>query len=1341
MTARARRRNLPDALRQLRPRIDRAFGPARPALRKRLAGLERRAHDGKPFDKGLVKLERDIALACQRAETRAANLPSPRFDPSLPVNQRLDDLREAIRDHQVVVICGATGSGKSTQIPKICMALGRGVHGWIGHTQPRRLAARTLAQRISDELGTALGEAVGYKVRFTDQVSERTHLKLLTDGMLLAEIQGDRHLDAYDTLIIDEAHERSLNIDFILGYLKRLLPRRPDLKVIITSATIDPERFSKHFDEAPILEVSGRTYPVEVRYRPMVDDEDERDEDLPGAVVEAVHELAREPGQGDVLVFLSGEREIRECTEALRKKHPPHTEVLPLYARLSAAEQQRVFNPKGGGRRVVLATNVAETSVTVPGIRYVVDSGYARINRYSYRTKVSRLPIEPISQASANQRAGRCGREAPGVAIRLYSEEDFAGRSAFTDPEIQRTNLAAVILQMKALGLGDIQRFPFVEPPEHKFVNDGFKLLHELGAVTEDRELTALGRQLARLPLDPPVGRMLLAAREQGVLDEVLVIAAALSVQDPRERPLDAQQAADQAHAQWRHGKSDFLSLVLLWQDYHRQKRRLSNRQLRQWCRERFLSPHRMREWLDIHRQIRELVSGLSGGADRKGTRGGPGRPQRCAVSEGAAASPLARPHTVTTEQCAEWLDTHYEAVHRALLSGLVSNIAQHHENKEYLGPRGVKLMIFPGSGQFKRNPKWIVAAEFIETSRLFARTVAEVKPEWIEQTAAHLVSRSYAEPHWEKKPAQVAAYEKVTLYGLVLASQRRVNYGPIDPPVARAIFIREALVQGEYRTRAPFWEHNRRLIEEIERLEAKARRRDVLVDEETRFRFYDQRIPEGIYSGAAFERWLREVSRDDPKRLHMSREALMRDDADPVSGEAYPDRLRLPGGLELPLEYHLEPGSELDGVVARVPVAALNQLRPEPFEWLVPGLVHEKVVALIRGLPKAIRRNFVPAPDFARAVLEAIPHGEGSLTDAVARQLKRMTGVDIPPGALDAVALPEHLRMHYRVLDEQGNTLRTGSDLAALQQGLGDQASESFSASGGGASEWTREGITTWDFGDLPEAVEIGCNGLTIRGYPCLVDQEGSVRLTLADSPDEAERQHRAGVRRLYMLALPQQVRYLRRGLPGLDRLRLAYRGLGSDEDLKRELVHAAIDRTFLGDAPPRTEAAFRQRLERGRPRLVENAQRLAQGLEEVLGRYQAIRKALKQFNALALMDSLKDLQEHLESLVYPGFLQQTPPEYLAELPRYLQALERRVEKLRQDPSRDRAPLRSIRPWWEQWRERRSCREAQGKPDPALERFRWLLEEYRVSLFAQEVGAREKVSEKRLKAAWKEVA
>jgi len=1324
MTARARQtRSIPEPLKALRPRIDQAFGPERPGLRKRLAGLERRAHAGKPFDKGLEKLERDLALACQRAEARAASLPTPTYDPDLPVNQRLDDLREVIRDNQVVVICGATGSGKSTQIPKICMELGRGVHGWIGHTQPRRLAARTLAQRISDELGTQPGDAVGYKVRFTDRVSERTHLKLLTDGMLLAEIQGDRHLDAYDTLIIDEAHERSLNIDFIMGYLKRLLPRRPDLKLIITSATIDPERFSKHFDDAPIVEVSGRTYPVEVRYRSMVDDEDERDEDLPGAVVDAVQELAREPGQGDVLVFLSGEREIRECTEALRKKHPPHTEVLPLYARLSAAEQQRVFNPKGGGRRVVLATNVAETSVTVPGIRYVVDSGYARINRYSYRTKVSRLPVEPISRASANQRAGRCGREAPGVAIRLYSEEDFAGRPEFTDPEILRTNLAAVILQMKALGLGDIQRFPFVEPPEHKFVNDGFKLLHELGAVDSGRELTPLGRQLARLPLDPPVGRMLLAARDQGVLDEVLVIAAALSVQDPRDRPLDAQQAADSAHGQWRHEKSDFLSFLLLWQAYHRQKRKLSNRQLRQWCRENFLSPHRMREWLDIHRQIRELVAGL------EGARGKPGadKPRPLQALDDA---PLR-----------EHLDAQYQAIHEALLTGLISNVAHHQENKEYLGPRGVKLMIFPGSGQFKRNPKWIVAAEFVETSRLFARTVAEVKPDWIERIGSHLISRSYSEPHWEKKPAQVGAFEKVTLYGLVLASQRRVNYGPIDPPTAREIFIREALVQGEYRTRAPFWAHNRRLIEEIERLEAKARRRDVLVDEEARFRFYEQRIPEGIYSGAAFERWLKKIAREDPKRLHMSREALMRDDADVVSGEAYPDRLRLPGGLELPLEYHLEPGSELDGVVARVPVAALNQLRPEPFEWLVPGLLQEKVVALIRALPKAVRRNFVPAPDYARAVLEAIPHGEGSLTDAVARHLKRITGVDIPPGALDAVELPVHLRMHYRVLDEQGKTLRTGSDLARLQAGLGDEASQRFAETGGGTEAWSRDGIKTWDFGDLPETVEIERNGLTIRGYPALIEQEDSVRLTLSDSPDEAERQNRAGIRRLFMLALPQQVRYLRRGLPGLDRLRLAYRGLGSDEDLKRELVHAAIDRTFLGEALPRSEAAFGERLERGRPQLVENAQRLVDGLDEVLGRYQAVRKALKQFNALALMDSLKDLQEHLDSLVYPGFLRETPPEHLAELPRYLRALERRVEKLRQDPGKDRTPLRSVRPWWEKWRERRERREAQGKPDPALERFRWLLEEYRVSLFAQDVGAKEKVSEKRLKAAWKEVA
>ncbi|MBK1726796.1 ATP-dependent RNA helicase HrpA [Halorhodospira neutriphila] len=1317
---------VPPSLEALRGRIEAAFGPDRPGLRRRLAGLERRARQGKPFDRGRDRLERDLATSEARVEQRRRSGPALAYDPELPVVQRREELLEALDEHQVVVVCGATGSGKSTQLPKMALELGLGARGLIGHTQPRRIAARSLAERLAEETGTEVGGAVGYKVRFTDQVGEDSRVKLLTDGMLLAEIQSDRHLDAYDTLIIDEAHERSLNIDFILGYLKRLLPRRPDLKVIVTSATIDPERFSRHFDDAPVLEVSGRTYPVELRYRPY----EERDGvELPQAVAEAVHELAGE-GPGDTLVFLPGEREIRECAEALRKDPPRGTEILPLYARLSSAEQQRVFHP-GGGRRVVLATNVAETSLTVPGIRYVVDSGRARISRYSHRTKVSRLPVEPIAQASADQRAGRCGREAPGICIRLYGEADYAGRPRFTDPEILRTNLAGVILQMKAMGLGEIERFPFVEPPERRYINDALRQLFELGAVDAARELTELGRRLARIPADPRIARMLLAAEERGVAREVLVIAAGLSIQDPRERPMEAQEAADQAHARWRDPKSDFAALLRLWEDYQAQRRALSRRKLTQWCREHFLAPQRMREWADIRRQFAEMLKeaapqrgGSSGESAAGGARGGTQAGDRAAgqgEAEGAEALP-------------------YEAVHRALLTGLLGQVACHYEERTWMGPRGVKLQVFPGSGLAKRKPKWIVAAELVETRRLFARTVAEIRPGWIEAAAGHLVSRSYSDPHWEKRAGRVVAYEQVSLYGLTLASGRKVDYARIDPDEARRIFIRDGLVAGEIRTRGAFLAHNQALVDEVERLEAKARRRDVLADEEQLAAFYEARIPGDIRDAAAFERWRKRAERRDPQRLYMTREALMRRDAEEISEAQYPDRLTV-RGVEIPLEYCLEPGSEHDGVTAVIPVAALNQLPPEAFEWLVPGLLHEKVTALIRGLPKAQRRHFVPAPEFARAALEAIPRGEGSLIDAVARHLQRITGVELPPGALEAVELPAHLCMAFRVVDAEGAVLAEGRDLPALQAQLSGAATEQFAAAGGGAAaQWYREGITRWDFDELPESVTLEEGGVTYRGYPALRDEGDAVTRLLLDAPEAAERESRAGVRRLFMLALPQQVRALRK-LDELKALRLKYRGLGSDDELREALLRAAFDRCFLGEGLPRDAAAFEQRLAAGRGELVATAQSLCRALDEVLTRYQALRKALKQLNSPALLESLRDIDEHLGSLVFPGFLEALPAERLAELPRYLRALERRVEKLRLDPSKDRAPLRTVRPWHERVHQRLAERAERSAPDPTLEQLRWLLEEYRVSLFAQEVGAREKVSEKRLEALWREVA
>jgi ATP-dependent helicase HrpA len=1277
--------------------LDVAYGPDRPTLRRRLSGLRRRVRRGQPVDRGMTQLQQALAESQQRVVQRRAQLPTPEYPPELPVVHKRREIAEAIAAHQVVIVCGATGSGKSTQLPKICLELGRGVQGLIGHTQPRRLAARTLAGRVAEELGGPVGGAVGYKVRFTEEVGPNTHIKLVTDGMLLAEIQGDRSLEGYDTLIIDEAHERSLNIDFLLGYLKQLLPRRPDLKLIITSATIDPERFARHFAGAPIIEVSGRSYPVEVRYRPLQEDES-RERDQRTAVLEAVDELAAE-GPGDVLVFLTGEREIRETAEALRKHHPKNTEILPLYARLSAAEQAQVFAP-GPRRRIVLATNAAETSVTVPGIRYVVDAGFARISRYSYRTKVQRLPIEPISQASANQRTGRCGRLGPGVCIRLYSQEDFDARPEYTEPEIQRTNLAAVILQMMSLGLGEIEAFPFLDPPDRRFVNDGYKLLLELGAVDKQRELTTLGRQLGRLPVDPRIARILLQGERDGCLSEMLVLGAVLSVQDPRERPLEAQQAADLAQQAFKDERSDFVGYLKLWEQYQAKARELSQRKLQAWCRENFLSPARMREWTDIHRQLKELTKGM-------GLR--------------------------TNEAAAD-----YNSAHRALLSGFLSNIALRGEGSEYIGPRNIKLFIFPGSGTFKKRPKWIMAGEFVETQRLFARDVADIRPEWVEALAQHFVSRSYFEPHWEARPAQVAAFETVSLYGLVLSARRKINFGPIDPQQAREIFIREALARGNFRTRGEFFAHNARLIEELEGLEAKSRRRDLLVDEEALFAFYDARVPEGIFSGASFERWREQAERENPRLLFMRREDLMQRSADEVSSGDFPDRFAVKG-MHLPLEYHFEPGHELDGVTVVVPLPALNQLDPEPFDWLVPGLRREKVTALIKALPKALRRNFVPAPDYAAAVLQAAVPDDRSLQEAVRRELKRMVGVDIPIDAWDAVELAPHLSATFKVIDAGNKILGLGKDLKLLQQQLGNRASERFDQANPG--RWERAGIRRWDFGDLPETVEFKQSGVRLRGYPALLDEQNSVRLSLLDSAGEAARLHRAGVRRLFMLELPQQTKYLKRNLPHITEMCLHFRHVGACDELQGDLLAAAVERTFFpGGPPPRTEADFRARLEAGRSRLVETANELCDKTHTALAIYSEITKKIKGPVALAQVDSLRDVKEQLGHLVYSGFVSRTPVQGFEALPRYLQAIARRLDKLAADPGRDGSQLRIVRPLWEQYLERAEQHKKKNIDDPALVEYRWLLEEFRVSLFAQELRAAVPVSEKRLRQQWQTV-
>ncbi len=1286
-----------DILTELKNRLSLCLTRDRHALAPRLEGLRRRQRSGKPIDRSLTQLQEAMEASVAARERRASTLPRPEFPGELPINQRREDIAAAIRDHQVVVICGETGSGKTTQLPKLCLELGLGAAGTIGHTQPRRIAARSVAARIAEELGVEMGGPVGYKVRFSDRVRPDTVIKLMTDGILLAETQSDPLLSQYQVILIDEAHERSLNIDFLLGYLRRLLPRRPDLKVIITSATIDPDRFARHFGDAPVIEVSGRTFPVEVRYRPLIaEDEDSLDRDLQQAILDAVDEVSA-LGPGDILIFLSGEREIRETAESLRKHHPPGTEILPLYARLSAAEQNKVFQAHGR-RRIVLATNVAETSLTVPGIRYVIDPGLARISRYSPRAKVQRLPIEKISQASGNQRKGRCGRISAGVCVRLYSEEDFLSRPPFTDPEIQRTHLAAVILQMAALKLGAVAEFPFIDPPDGRQINDGYHLLTELGAVDEGRRITETGRQLARLPIDPRLGRMVLAARREGCLAETLVIAAALAIQDPRERPLERQQAADEKHRRFRDERSDFQALLNLWTYYHEQARKLSRNQLRNRCREEFLSYVRMREWHDLHQQLYAVVTEMG-----------------------------LRPN----DQAAD-----YKGLHRALLAGLLGQVGLKQEDQSYLGARNRRFYVFPGSGLFKKGPKWLMAAELVETTRLYARTNARIEPEWIEPLAVHLVKRRYAEPHWEQRAAQVAATETVTLYGLPIVAGRKVNYGPMDPATARTLFIRHALVLGEYNSKAPFFRHNRALLEQVEGLEAKSRRRDLLADEDSLFAFYDRRLPEGLYSGPTFERWRKQAERVDPRGLFMDLDTLLAGDAGAVTGERFPDHLPI-DGMALPLSYRFEPGEADDGVTLTVPLAALNQIDPRRLEWLVPGLIEARMAALLKSLPKSLRRHFVPVPDYARALHQALLPGDRSLAEAMAEQLHKIAGVNIPEDAWRPEAVPDHLRMNIRVVDPQGKVLAEGRDVETIGQRLKGQARESFAALP--TPEFEREDIRDWDFGDLPEEVSFTRNGIALKGYPALTPRaDGGLDLRLLDSPGRAEVVLRAGLRRLFAMQARDKLKYLKRNLPGFHAMALHYIKVGSQETLREDLMEAVLDRAFLGDeALPRTREQFQDRLAQGRERLVEVANALAVGVGEVLAAYHRVNKQLSGKLPLGWYEAVTDIREQLAELIYPGFISNTPPEWLVHLPRYLQAVELRLRKLAQAPDKDRARRADIQRLWGRYQERRERHRQRGLHDPELERFRWLIEELRVSQFAQELKTAVPVSVKRLEEQW----
>jgi len=1294
-------------------------------------------------------------------------LPQIVFPEELPVSGRRADIAAALVAHQVIIVCGETGSGKTTQLPKICLELGRGAAGLIGHTQPRRIAASATAKRIAQELGSPLGEHVGFKVRFTDTLTRGAWIKLMTDGILLAETQTDPLLKQYDTIIIDEAHERSLNIDFLLGYLKQLLPRRPDLKIIITSATIDANRFARHFGTAdkpvPVIEVSGRLYPVEVRYRP-VDAYDasaalggpKRDErsqqtqrergqrDLMEAVVDAVDELCR-IGSGDVLVFLPGEREIRDAALALRKHHPPHVDILPLFARLSAQEQERVFKISNA-RRIVLATNVAETSLTVPGIRYVVDAGLARVKRYSYRNKVEQLQIEPIAQSAANQRAGRCGRVAAGVCIRLFDEQDYLQRPAFTEPEILRSSLAAVILRMKSLHLAEVETFPFIEPPPGRAIADGYQLLQELGAVDDDNRLTPIGRQLAKLPLDPRVGRMILAAQDNVCLSEMLIIAAAVSVQDPRDRPLEAQAAADLAHKRFADEKSEFLSYLKIWAWFEEAiAHKKSNKLLQENCRANFLSQLRLREWRDVHSQLLTIV-----------------REQGWRLNDAPAT---------------------YENLHTALLTGLLGNLGfKAEDDSHYLGARGIKFYIWPGSHLAKKAGKWVMAAELVDTTRLYARTIAQIQPEWLEKVGGHLLKKSFGEPRWEKTTAQVSAFERATLYGLVVYSQRRIHYGVINPVEAREIFIRDALVGGEFNTRAAFFAHNQKLIREIENLEHKSRRVDVLVDDELIAAFYDQVLPAHVNNGIAFEKWLKEAAAENPQILFLNRDDLMRHEAAGVTTDLFPKQTRM-AGLDMMLSYHFEPGASRDGVTLTVPLFALNQLSATRCDWLVPGMLKEKVHLLIKSLPQKLRRHCVPIPDFAAKFCERIHTrnalGHGSLIDAIIADIREQTQLDVLTTDFKTETLPAHHWMNFKIIDEHGRQLEMGRNLATLQSQLGGQARESFqrlaeqtpistvanrsaavsmSASAppsvstaantstphtpasamqttASTSASAYQNLTSWSFGELPELLEIQQGRQTLTGFPALVDKGTHCDLEVFDDPTEAVRVHRVGLRRLLALQLKDQLKYLEKNIPNLQQMGMQYMPLGSQEELRDQILSVGLERACMQEPLPRDAMQFNVRKEQGKSRLGLLINEIARLAGQILTEFHAMPKKLQAAKGHPAVAA--DIEAQLKSLIGKPFIAQNEFAQLAHYPRYLQAIGVRLDKLRADPARDPRLMAQFAevavPWQRAWNTRQGARSS----DPKLEEFRWLLEELRVSLFAQELRTPMPVSVKRLQKVW----
>ncbi|PXX13688.1 ATP-dependent helicase HrpA [Nitrosomonas ureae] len=1236
---------------------------------------------------------------------RFASLPTPAYEEDLPVNVRREEIKQAIEQHQVVIICGETGSGKTTQIPKICLELKRGVHGLIGHTQPRRIAARTVAARIAAELNSPLGQAVGYKVRFSDKIRPDSYIKLMTDGILLAETQGDPLLQAYDTLIIDEAHERSLNIDFLLGFIKQLLSQRPDLKVIVTSATIDAQRFSQHFNDAPVIEVTGRLYPVEMLYRPLHAD-DEEESDMQRGIIHAVDELMT-LGAGDILIFLPGEREIRETAEALRKHHFERLrggiEILPLFARLSFAEQERVFHISSNRRRIVLATNVAETSLTVPGIHYVIDSGWARVNRYSYRNKVEQLLVEKISRASADQRAGRCGRVANGVCIRLYSEQDYQARKPYTDPEILRSSLAAVILRMQSLKIGDVENFPFLEAPAPRMIADGYQLLAELGAVDEKRQLTAIGWRLAKFPIDPKIARMILAAKHENCLREILIITSALSLQDPRDRPFEQQAAADEAHRRFQDERSDFLAYLKLWDFFDELlKHKKSTRKLIAHCRENFLSYRRLREWREIHGQLHVLLTEFG-----------------------------FKPNEIPAS---------YDEIHRALLAGLLGNIGFRTEkDNEYLGARGIKFAVFPGSVLRKGKTKWVVAAELVETSKLYARCAAKIDPAWLERIGGSLCKRHYSDPHWEKKRAQVVAFEQVTLYGLIIVPKRPVHYGAIHPREAREIFIRSVLVTGEYITQASFFHHNQALIQEIEELEHKTRRQDVLVDEQEIYAFFDAIIPEEVTNGAGFEKWRKQAEQQDAQVLYLKRELLMRHQADHVTEVQFPECMTVPEGSVLPLAYRFEPGHIMDGVTVSVPLPLLNRLDGKQLDYLVPGLIREKVTWYLKALPKNIRRILVPLPESVTKFLQSqsIALHVPTLQEALAKFVLAETTLSVPPEAWRISDIPIHLLMNIRVLDDAGQELAMSRDLNELQKRLGEAAQRTFVRRNDESEKISieREQITQWDFGDLPDDILFMRNGQQLTGYPALIDRSDSVAIRLFDTREAAEIALRSGIRRLLCLTLKDQLKQLEKSLPGLREISMQLTTRINPGDLKQDMLTAIIDRALLGDDPlPRTESAFIAQQQRAKNRLPEISITLARLLQQIGREYQTL---LQKFTQIRIDKVKTELNVQLDNLIYPGFVSNTPWNSILHIPRYLKGMGLRIDKLSANPARDEHNSREVNALWQQYVQRLEKYREIEHTDENLSEFRWQIEELRISLFAQELKTPYPVSVKRLQKLW----